>query len=146
MANPILVPVDLNQESVMDSLFAAATDYADTHDAAIDLLTVLPDLETVLYPYIDPPVIDHIVADAQRRLEDLGSQRLGKARQWQARAVTGRVAPTIIQTADDLDVSLIVIASHNPLFSDVLFGSVATQVVKHANHSVLIVRQRKKRA
>ena len=38
---------------------------------------------------------------------------------------------------------LIIMASHNPKFWDVLLGSIASQVVKHAQHSVLVVRQKR---
>lgn len=144
MSKPILVPIDLFQDAVLDSLLGAAMDYADSHDAPIHLLTVLPDLDAVLLPYINKKEIEEIVGDAQRKLEKIGTQRIGGAHEWQADAMTGRVAPTIIRIADERAVALIVMASHNPLFSDIFFGSVAAKVVRSANHSVLIVRQPKK--
>ena len=58
----------------------------------------------------------------------------------------GPVARTIVARADHFEADLIVMASHNPAFWDVLLGSIASQVVKSAHRSVMIVRQGKQAA
>lgn len=141
MSQPILVPIDLHQHAVFKSVFDAAMDYARLHDAEIHLVTVLPDLDSILLPYIDDQTIREAVEDARKELEQVAIQYIGDAHEWTAEAVTGRVASTIIRMADQRQVSLIVVASHNPLFSDVFFGSVAARVVQRSNRSVLVVRQ-----
>lgn len=137
MAQTILVPVDLDQADVIKSLFETAKTQAHTPDTTIHLLTVLPNL----YPHVTLDYIDEQVAKAEERLRNIAEKRLGKACHWQAQALIGPVARTIIRVADEQAADLIIVASHNPIFSDVVFGSVADQIVRRARHSVLVVRQ-----
>jgi len=45
-----------------------------------------------------------------------------------------------LQTAEEIDADLIVIASHEPGFSDYFLGSTAARVVRHAHCSVFVMR------
>lgn len=144
MLRSVLVPIDLSRDAVLDNLLSAALDYAGRHDAAIHLLMVIPALDSMPLPHVDDHTIDRVVDDAPQRLEQVGTERIGKAHEWRADAITGRVASSIIRTADERAVALIVMTSHNPLFSAVFFGSVAAKVVRNANRSVRTVRQPKK--
>ena len=141
MADTILVPIDLNQEAVLDSVFQAARDYASAHNCSIHLLTVVPDLDTGLFPYVDKQFIAKTVTEAGERLEKIAQERLGDEFNWKTQSLAGPVARTIIRIADENEVKMIVMASHNPVFSDIFFGSIASQVVKHSRRSVMIVRQ-----
>lgn len=141
MAKQILVPIDLNQEGVLKSVLGQACAQATLHDAAILLLAVVPDLSAGAFPFVGVDYIDELVKEAQQRLEAIGHQWLDGKCAWQAKTVTGSVASQIIQAADDCKAELIVMASHNPRRSDIIFGSIADQVVKNAQHSILVVRQ-----
>lgn len=52
----------------------------------------------------------------------------------------GHSYSTILDTAEDLGVDLIIIASHRPGLQDYFLGSTAAKVVRHAKCSVLVVR------
>jgi universal stress protein F len=54
--------------------------------------------------------------------------------------VSGHSGRTIIEWADDNDVDLIVVASHRPGMQNLLLGSTATQVVRHAKCGVHVLR------
>ncbi|MDT0636190.1 universal stress protein [Spectribacter hydrogenoxidans] len=140
MSGKILVPIDLNHEAVIQGVLQQAKEIAGVRDATIDLLTVVPDLDMGVMPYISRDQVESLTNTAQKRLEDVAREQLGNAFEWKADAVMGRIARTIIDIAEKRDADLIIMASHNPAFSDLLFGSVASQVVRHAKRSVLIVR------
>ena len=52
----------------------------------------------------------------------------------------GHVYHTILSVAQEVSADLIVIASHDPVITDYLLGSVAARVVRHAHCSVLVLR------
>jgi nucleotide-binding universal stress UspA family protein len=54
--------------------------------------------------------------------------------------VQGSVHRKILEMVENTDHDAIVMASHNPKFTDFVIGSVAAQVVKHAKCSVFVVR------
>jgi len=58
----------------------------------------------------------------------------------EAEARTGHSYKTILDVADEKQVDLIVIASHQPGLQDYFLGSTAAKVVRHAKCSVLIIR------
>lgn len=142
MTQTILIPIDLNQEAALDSVFSAATNAATTQDVSFVLMTVIPEMHGGQFPYMATDHVKKLVADAQTRLEEIGKERLGDRHPWKAEAGMGSVARTIVAQADHHEVDLIVMPSHNPGFWDIFLGSVAAQVVKHARHSVLVVRQK----
>lgn len=54
--------------------------------------------------------------------------------------ITGHSGRSILDWADNNKVDLIVIASHQPGMQDLLLGSTATQVVRHAHCAVHVIR------
>lgn len=141
MSHKLLVPIDLDHDAVLDSVLSAALNQAGISGAPVCLMTVVSNLEAGAYPYVNTDYIRKLVSEAQARLEKIGRDYLGDRCQWVAKTVTGSVASQIIHVADEEDIDLIVMASHDPRFSDIFFGSIADQVVRHAHHSVLIIRQ-----
>ena len=66
---------------------------------------------------------------------------------WEVQVAAGHPADAIVRTAAELDVDLIVMATHGRSgLPHVLLGSVAEKVVRHAPCPVLTVRQRERRA
>lgn len=57
-----------------------------------------------------------------------------------AAIVEGHCGRSILQWADEHQVDCIVIASHRPGAADLILGSTAARVVRHANCSVHVVR------
>lgn len=146
MANKLLVPIDLNQEEVLDPVFKAVTELAAAHDAEVDLLTVVPNLDAGIFPYVSQDLLQQTLDAAHERIREIGQARLGDSGPtWRAEAQIGPIARTIVDTAEDKGSDLIVMASHDPGVLDILLGSVADQVLRRAHCSVLILRQRPQR-
>lgn len=139
MSHRILVPIDLAQEAVFQSVFAAVNAEANVRKSDVLLLTIIPERDDDYFP---SQTLEQAIADTVARLRRLGEQRLRGVASWDAVAFSGHSpAAEIVRTADDYRADLIIMASHNPQFSDFVFGSVADRVVRHAHHSVLVVRQ-----
>lgn len=141
MKKRILIPIDLEHEPVFDRLFATALEFLDPDTSEIMLLTIVPQLHLGYFPSIEHRYMQKLIAETQRRLDALGHERLGDGYNWQVQVEAGDPKKRIINSADAQNVQLIVLASHNPRNSDIIFGSVAAYVVRHAHQSVLVVRQ-----
>ncbi|WP_348765798.1 universal stress protein [uncultured Salinisphaera sp.] len=143
MSQTILVPLDLNQDAVFDSVFENVKRVAGNTGATVILLSVIPQIDAGDFPYVGTDYVRKLGETAHAQLERVGRQYLGEDSNWQVDVRVGPVARTIVRRADHFGVDLIVMASHNPKFWDVLLGSIASQVVKHSQHSVLVVRQKR---
>lgn len=142
MADKLLVPIDLNQETALERVFRAAAELANARGASLDLLTVVPNLDAGIFPYVSQELLQRTVDEAGERLREIGERHLGDSGlSWRADAVIGPIARTIVDTAQERGADTIVMASHDPGMMDLLLGSVADQVVRRAHCSVLIVRQ-----
>ena len=53
----------------------------------------------------------------------------------------GGIYHELLQEASEWDADLIVVGSHRPVMSDYLLGSNAKTIVRHAQCSVLVVRE-----
>ena len=66
---------------------------------------------------------------------------------WEAQVAAGDPAEAIVRTAAELDVDLIVMATHGRTgLPHILLGSVAEKVLRHAPCPVLTVKQREQKA
>ena len=56
-------------------------------------------------------------------------------------AKAGGIYHELLQEASEWDADLVVVGSHRPVMSDYLLGSNAKTIVRHAQCSVLVVRE-----
>lgn len=141
MSQTILVPLDLSQPEVLDSVFAAVRRQIGIEPATVVLFNAVLGHYASDFPYLDVGYVERYTAHARHELTQIGKERLGDACNWGIEVEIGPVARAIVRYADRIRADLIVLASHNPMVWDVFLGSTAAQVVKHARHSVLVVRQ-----
>ena len=138
MYKNILVPIDLAHKETAGPMIEAAKALADK-DAKLTLLYVMPEMPGIVAVHLPPGSADEAKARSEAELRDLAKQGSGSD---QVDAITSIGPPhhVILRTAADDDIDLIVIASHQPEFSDYLLGSVAAKVVRHAPCSVHVIR------
>lgn len=79
--------------------------------------------------------------EVETTLASLASAAKGKKVETDLR--TGNPAHEILDSATDNKADLIMLASHNPDLRDYFIGSTAARVVRHAQCSVLISRQKR---
>ena len=138
MYKNILVPIDLAHKETAGPMIEAAKALADA-DAKMTLLYVMPEMPGIVAVHLPPRSADEAKAHAEAELRDIVKQT-DAADGVDAITSIGPPHHVILRTAADDDVDLIVIASHQPEFSDYLLGSVAAKVVRHAPCSVHVIR------
>ncbi len=141
MYKSILVPVDLNQESSWKKALPAAIDLAQQNNGELHIVTVIPDYGMALVGSFSPP--DHTkkaLAAAQKDLSKFVADHVPSGVKVFDHVKQGTIYKRILRAADELNCSLIVMASHRPETQDYLLGPNAARVVRHATQSVFIVR------
>jgi len=141
--NNILVPVDFSDFSTKALDYALA--FADQFDARIILLHVV---EPAVYPessMLVASTLDDLHNDlrqvAQQKLSELRRDRIGERVPSELLVRMGRAFSEITAAALDLEVDLIILATHGYTgLKHVLLGSTTERVVRHAPCPVLTVR------
>ena len=149
MANKVLVPVDLSDTETSLKVLADAVDVAERQDGELVLLTVVPNMVTGIdYRYAirgemggsEEYDLKQIVQNALDHLNDFVEKHLPKGTKAETIARHGTVYEQILEVADDISASHIVIGAHRPQLADYLLGPNTARVVRHAKCSVNVVR------
>ena len=139
MSKTILVPVDISVDNAATPAIAVAQDLAKLYDGKLVLLNVVEQFTGYTSAYLPEDFYEKAVAGAKDALNNIATKHgLGDSADCIVRE--GTPATEILTQAKDGKADIIVIASHDPGIADYFLGSVAARVVRHANCSVLVVR------
>jgi len=139
----ILVPIDLDHESSWQSSLPAAIDLARRHDAQLTIITIVPDSDIpTIANYLPKEIDDHLREEGANRLNQFIAEYVPQDIRVQSIVGQGRIYSGILHIASDLNADLIVMASHNPGLADYLIGANAEKVMRHAQCSVMVVRNK----
>lgn len=140
MYRKILLAVDLSDEAETPKGLSEALELAKLSGGVLRLVNVQPLLPATFMEYV-PADFD---AEQERRAQealaalaakiDLPADRLSVA------VASGGVYHELLRDAEEWGADLVVVGSHRPVMSDYLLGSNAKTIVRHAQCSVLVVR------
>lgn len=137
MHQTIIVPIDLSQEDAGAKALAKARQI--DAEAKLILLYVAAPIPSYVAMQIPAEIVKSQAEEAHTRLSAL-AEKMGVTSNADLIVRTGHPGREIISCAEEANAELIVIASHDPGWGDVLLGSVAAFVVRHAHCSVLVLR------
>ncbi len=140
----ILVPIDFSDYS--KSALRYAVDFSKKFNAKLYIIYVV---EPVIYPadfsmgQISFPSADIDLNErAKVELQELAKAEIGNNLQYEVIIKTGKPFVEINEAADELDIDLIIIATHGHTgVEHLLFGSTAEKVVRKAPCPVLSLRE-----
>ncbi|MDW4498560.1 universal stress protein [Sulfitobacter sp. D35] len=135
MYNNILVPVVLDHSRNVEAAIDVARQLSD-EGATVTLLHVVETIPDYVSEYLPPDVIRKRHEEMEADLAAL-TKTLDGAK---AAVVQGRAGHEITSHADTHGCDCIVIASHAPELADILLGSTANYVVRHAKCAVHVLR------
>lgn len=138
MMKRIIVPVDMGQLDAARHAMAVAKTNLDTNGRIL-LINVLEPLPPFVMAQLDKSVTAGASASATATLKQLAEES-GMAERVDVRLDTGSIYRKILEAVGDPATEGIVMASHTPRMSDIVLGSVAAQIVRHARCSVYVVR------
>ncbi len=142
--NKILVPIDFSDYS--KKALQYTVHFAKSFNAELSLIYVI---EPMIYPadlsmgqMVIPPNEINFDQKAKSELKELAESEIGDSLEYNIHIKTGKPFMEIIETASELDVDLIIIATHGHTgVEHLLFGSTAEKVVRKAPCPVLTLRE-----
>lgn len=135
MYHNILVPISFDEERDVSGPLKLAQLLA-TPDAKITLLHVVEHIPGYAISYMPS---DYLTA-ARKAIQDELDAMAAKLPNGHGVVIEGHSGRSILDWADVNKPDLIIIASHRPGMQDLLLGSTAAQVVRHAPCAVHVVR------
>jgi len=141
MYKRIVLAVDLAEPTAAPKGLMEAVELAKTSGGELRLVNVQPVIPATFMEYVP---VDFDVEQAERAKEDLNAI-LGRvdlpAERKSSATRAGGIYHELLQEASEWGADLIVVGSHRPVMSDYLLGSNAKTIVRHAQCSVLVVRE-----
>ncbi|MFO7855523.1 MAG: universal stress protein [Paracoccaceae bacterium] len=136
MYRKILVPIADDEGARTDAALAVARALM-TPDARLVLFHVIESVPSYIAAQIPPDATRQVREEVSRMMEAVAG-RAGPG--VEVKIETGHGGRTIVERAQADYVDCIVIGSHRPEMQDVLFGSTAAYVVRHAACAVHVLR------
>jgi nucleotide-binding universal stress UspA family protein len=141
MYSTILLAVDLNDENSWHKALPTAVKLSQVFDAALHVITVLPDFGMNLVAQQFPADFEEkATAEVWRRLDELLEAEIPATAKADPIVAIGTIYEEILDAAKRIDADLIVMSAHRPELRDYLLGPNAARVVRHFDGSVMVVR------
>ena len=140
MFKNILVAVDLEHDTHINALLRVGSNMANAQGAKMHLLHVIRAAPAVVSQFLPKSYESMASEKVEKELATL----VGKSDLAEGVADVavrfGDVYQEILAHASNIDVDLIIVASHKPNVGDYLLGTTAARVVRHATCSVFGAR------
>ena len=141
MFKDILLPIDLGDVESSRKAVSTALDLSRSEGGRVHLLCVVPGFGmSIVSQYFPEGFEEKSLAEAAKQLGAFIAKNIPSEIESQAIVANGTVYEEILRTAGEIGCDVIVMASHRPELKDYLLGPNAARVVRHANCSVLVVR------
>ncbi|MCB4457549.1 universal stress protein [Leisingera sp. McT4-56] len=136
MFKHIMVPVDLHMPPAVKKAINVAADFAKNHGSRVTLVHVTD--QQVKGAHTVGSSGDELAALASKVAESSGARVEGLP--IYSVDVGSEIDSILTRTAKELEVDLIVVATHMPGILDYVFSSHASHLVLHSEISVFVVR------
>lgn len=140
MFRKILVPIDLTESEMTKKGIDAGVALAKIADAGMRLLYVQFLMPSSYADFVPTNFGDQLRLAAEQQITDVADQTDYPQERISTAVRFGSVYHEVLAEADDWGADLIVLCSHRPSMATYLLGSNAQSIVRHAKHSVLVVR------
>lgn len=141
MYQKILLPVDLSDEESWREALPAAVKLCEVFGASLEVLTILPDLGTPLVAqYFPADYEEKMAVESVAQLQALVAKQIPSSIPVEVKVGSGTIYNEILVASEKSGADLIVMGSHREALGDYLLGPNAARVVRHANCSVMVVR------
>jgi len=141
MYKEILLAIDLNDVESQRTAVQTTIDLARTFGARVHVQTVLPDFGmSIVATYFPEDFQKKALKNATQALRRFVKRTFPQDLTVEPIVGRGTIYQEILVCAEKIGADLIVMSSHRPDLKDYLIGPNASRVTRHANCSVLIVR------
>ena len=135
----LIIPIDISDEDVAHSVLKRAEALASGFEVSVLITYAIEAAPTYVSPRIPSELLQQHESEVEAKLRSLAAAH-GLADRARLVIRHGKPQHEIVALAEEEAADLIVMASHQPTSADILLGSVAASVVRHAHCSVMVVR------
>jgi len=141
MPDNILFPVDLEHTVEAEKALKITIEEAQRSKARLTVMTVAPGFGMpIVASYFEKGAVKSALKEIARHLKQYVDDNVPDDIETRAIVVEGNPAELILKQAQNDNIDLIVIASHNSQIENLLLGSCAAKVVRHAHCTVTVVK------
>jgi nucleotide-binding universal stress UspA family protein len=142
MFQNVLLPLDLSDKHSWRKALPAAIALCEAFGARLHVITVLPEFGLPMVgQYFPEGYEEKLRQQAAKQLKDLVAEQVPDAVPTRRIVAEGKIYREILNAAKSIPADLIVMGSHHPELKDYLLGPNAAKVMRHADCSVLVVRE-----
>jgi nucleotide-binding universal stress UspA family protein len=141
MYKRIILAVDLADSSPTPKGLPQALELAKAGNGDLRLVNVQPVVPATFMEYVPADFDAEQTKRATEALNAILAEVDLPASRKSSAARAGGIYHELLQEASEWNADLIVVGSHRPVMSDYLLGSNAKTIVRHAQCSVLVVRE-----
>jgi nucleotide-binding universal stress UspA family protein len=142
MFRNILVPVDLSDKHSWRKALPTAIGLCEAFGARLNLITVVPEFGLPMVGQIFPEGYEEkLRQQAAKQLKAFVAEQVPGAVSTRRIVAQGKIYQEILKAAATIEADLIVMGAHHPELKDYLLGPNAARVVRHADCSVMVVRE-----
>jgi nucleotide-binding universal stress UspA family protein len=142
MYRNILVPVDLSDKHSWRKALPSAISLCEAFGAKLSLITVVPAFGLPMVGQFFPEGYEEkLRQQAAKQLKAFVAEQVPDAVATRRIIAEGKIYQEILKAAKAIEADLIVMGSHHPELKDYLLGPNAAKVMRHADCSVMVVRE-----
>ena len=141
MYKSILLAIDLPNRETQEKALQTAISLARNFSTKLCVMTVVPDFGMAIVGTFFPEGFEEkALAKSREELEAYVKEKVPDDIETHTIVAHGTIYSEILRVAKEVGADFIVVASHRPELRDYLLGPNAARVVRHADCSVLVVR------
>ena len=138
MFKKVLIPVDVSVPKDTQDLLKSAAELTKTWACELHVVTVIPNVGMpIVGGYFDE---GFEASSLKAATEELANAVESSGVEATQHILTGRIYDSVIHLAKSEQIDLIVLGAHQPDLKDYLLGSNAARIVRHADQSVMVLR------
>ncbi len=141
MFHRIILAVDLADPTAHPKGLDEALELATQSGGDLRLVNVQPLLPATFMEYVPADFDEEQEKRAKSALDAIAAKLTLPKERVTTASLSGGVYHELLRDATEWGADLIVVGSHRPVMSDYLLGSNAKTIVRHAQCSVLVVRE-----
>jgi nucleotide-binding universal stress UspA family protein len=142
MFRNILVPIDLSDKHSWRKALPAATALCEAFGAKLHVISVVPEFGLpIIGQYFPEGYEERVRQQVAKQLKAFVAEQVPDAVPTRRIVAEGKIYREILKAAAIIEADLIVMGSHHPELKDYLLGPNAARVVRHADCSVMVVRE-----
>lgn len=141
MYKNILLAVDLAHDESWIRSVPTAVEYAKAFGATLHVATIVPDFGmSIVATHFPADFEEKALEESSRQLHAFTKKHIPSDIKVQHIVGCGTAYEEILRISEETKCDLIVLGAHRPEMKDYLIGTNSARIVRHANCSVLVVR------